>query len=140
MKRYFLIFCAIIMLLSGCAQQEKTVPFTNDQEISDSETRLYQKITAEEAKAIINAEDVIVLDVRTGEEYQAGHIEGSVLLSNTEIKEKAHVVLPDKNAKILIYCRSGNRSAQAAKLLLEMGYTDIYDFGGIIDWPHGIVQ
>ncbi|MCR6546648.1 rhodanese-like domain-containing protein [Dehalobacterium formicoaceticum] len=100
-----------------------------------------QKISAQEAKAMIDGEEeVIILDVRTRSEYQAGHIEGSVLLPNTEIKEKAAQVLPDQNAKILIYCRSGNRSAQAAKLLLEMGYTNVYDFGGIIDWPYGIVQ
>ncbi len=109
----------------------------------DSKTKagVYQKITAQEAKAIIDGEeDVMILDVRTDSEYRAGHIEGSVLLPHTEIKEKAYQILPDKNAKILVYCRTGIRSAQGSNFLLEMGYTNVYDFGGIIDWPYDVVQ
>lgn len=108
---------------------------------SNSRAGAYQKITAQEAKAIIDGEeDVIILDVRTDSEYRLGHIEGSVLLPHTEIKEKAHQMLPDKNAIILVYCRTGIRSAQGSNLLLEMGYTNVYDFGGIVDWPYEVVQ
>lgn len=100
----------------------------------------YKKINAEEAKAMIDREDVIILDVRTQEEYDSGHIENAVLLPVTEIADKAEEILPDKDAKILIYCRSGNRSATASKDLIRMGYTNVYDFGGINSWPYGIVK
>ncbi len=100
----------------------------------------YKKINAEEAKAIIDSEDVIILDVRTQEEYDSGHIENAVLLPVTEIADKAEEILPDKDAKILIYCRSGNRSATASKDLIRMGYTNVYDFGGINSWPYRIVK
>lgn len=96
----------------------------------------YKKISPQEAKALIDAGNVIILDVRTQNEYNGGHIKNAVLLPNTEIAEKSATVLPDKNAKILVYCRSGNRSATASKELLEMGYTDVLDFGGINDWPY----
>ena len=82
----------------------------------------------------------VVLDVRTAEEYREKHIPKAVLLPLAEVKEKAAVVLPDKNAEILVYCRSGNRSRQAGVLLAEMGYTSVYDFGGIQDWPYEVVQ
>ncbi len=99
----------------------------------------YKKISAEEAKALIDGGNTVILDVRTQEEYNGGHIKDAVLLPNTDISEKAGTVLPDKSAKILVYCRSGNRSASAAKELIEMGYTDVLDFGGIIDWPYETV-
>ncbi len=96
----------------------------------------YQKISPEAAKKKMDAGGVIVLDVRTQEEYDGGHIENAVLLPNTDIKDKAAEVLPDKNAVILVYCRSGNRSRSASQDLIDMGYTQVYDFGGIIDWPY----
>jgi len=101
---------------------------------------IYMKISAKEAKTIIDSEDVIILDVRTEEEFNIGHIENAVLLPVTDIKSKAEEVLTDKDAKILVYCRSGNRSATAAKDLIAMGYTNIIDFGGINSWPYEIVQ
>ncbi|MFA9423302.1 MAG: rhodanese-like domain-containing protein [Sedimentibacter sp.] len=100
----------------------------------------YNKITAQEAKAIIDSEEVIILDVRTQAEYDEGHIENAVLLPVTDIKSMAENILVDKNGKILVYCRSGNRSATASQTLIEMGYTNIYDFGGIADWPYEIVK
>ena len=101
----------------------------------------YHKITAEEAKQKIAANSkAVVLDVRTLEEYREKHIPKAVLLPLAEVKEKAATVLPDKNAEILVYCRSGNRSRQAAVLLVEMGYASVYDFGGIQDWPYEVVQ
>jgi phage shock protein E len=135
-KDYLVLVCVMLLLVAGCAQQEDTM----DQD-SKTSAGIYQKITAQEAKAIIDGEeDVIILDVRTDSEYKAGHIEGSVLLPHTEIKEKAHQMLPDKNAIILVYCRTGIRSARGSNFLLEMGYTNVYDFGGIVDWPYEVVQ
>ncbi len=80
-----------------------------------------------------------MVDVRTEKEYAAGHIEGAILIPNETITDKRPEQLPDLDAEILIYCRSGRRSAEAAKKLIAMGYTRVYDFGGIIDWPYGIV-
>lgn len=101
----------------------------------------YQKISAKEAKEMMEkGEYGVILDVRTLEEYNEGHIEGATLLPNDEIKEKAEITLYDKEEVILVYCRSGRRSESAAKELIEMGYTNVYDFGGIIDWSYEIVK
>lgn len=101
---------------------------------------VYQKLTAAEAKARIDSGDgVILVDVRTEEEYRAGHIPGAVLIPNETIADTPPEQLPDLDAEILIYCRSGNRSAQAANKLIALGYTNVYDFGGIIDWPYETV-
>ena len=96
-------------------------------------------ITAEEAKQIMDSEeDYIILDVRTQEEYDQGHIPGAILIPDTEIKHKAEEVMMDKDQLILVYCRSGRRSKLAAEALAELGYTNIKEFGGIIDWPYEI--
>ena len=98
-------------------------------------------ITPEEAKEIMNQEDsYVILDVREQDEYDEGHIEGALLLPYTEIEKRAKEELPEKEQLILVYCRSGRRSAIAAKSLTEMGYTNIKDFGGIIDWPYEVVK
>lgn len=100
----------------------------------------YKKLSAQEAKEIIDSRDgVTVLDVRTEEEYLSGHIPDAVLLPNESISDKRPELLPDLDAEILVYCRSGRRSALAAQKLSELGYTNIYDFGGIIDWPYETV-
>lgn len=100
----------------------------------------YKRITASEAKERIDSEDdVIILDVRTEAEYDSGHIPSAILIPNETITDKMPELLPDLDAEILIYCRSGNRSAQAAKKLIAIGYTNVYDFGGISDWPYEIV-
>ena len=96
-------------------------------------------ITAEEAKQIMDSEvGYIILDVRTQEEYDQGHIPGAILIPDTEIKARAEEVLTDKEQRILVYCRSGRRSKLAAEALVDLGYTDIKEFGGIIDWPYEI--
>jgi len=100
----------------------------------------YRKISAEEAKERIDEGNVIILDVRTQDEYDGGHIRDAVLITDSEIKDKAETVLPDKNATILVYCRTGRRSALAANELVRMGYTGVYDFGGIVDWTYEIVR
>ena len=96
-------------------------------------------ITADEAKEIMDSQEgYIILDVRTREEYDKGHIPGAILIPNTAIEAKAEEVLTDKNQLILVYCRSGRRSKIAAEALAELGYTNIKEFGGIIDWPYEV--
>ena len=98
----------------------------------------YEQITPAEAKEIMDTEqDYIILDVRTEEEFAEGHIEGAILIPDDEITEKAESILTDKDQQILVYCRSGRRSKNAASLLVELGYTNVKEFGGIIDWPYG---
>ena len=120
-------------IISGCSNVVK------ENSINDNESRVVE-ITAEEAKEEIEKGNVVILDVRTKEEYESGHIENSILSPLDEIKVEAENILNDKDKKILVYCRSGNRSATAANLLVEMGYNNIYDFCGIKDWTYEIVK
>ncbi|MDL2290950.1 rhodanese-like domain-containing protein [Desulfovibrio sp. OttesenSCG-928-F20] len=100
----------------------------------------YKKLSAQEAKAIMDSgEPYVLLDVRTEEEFQERHIKGAILIPYTEVISRAAAELPDKDAVVLIYCRSGRRSAIAANDLIKIGYTRVYDFGGINDWPYEIV-
>lgn len=97
-------------------------------------------ITAEEAKKIMDTEsEYVVLDVRTEDEFAQGHIPGAILIPDYAIREEAEEALPDKDALILVYCRSGRRSKNAAQILLELDYTNIREFGGILDWPYETV-
>ena len=101
----------------------------------------YEQITAEEAKAIMDShDDYIIIDARTTTEFAEGHIEGAILIPEFEIAERAEAELPDKNALILVYCRSGRRSKIASSELVELGYTNVKEFGGIIDWPYETVK
>lgn len=101
----------------------------------------YTKITPEEAKDIMDSPDAFTLiDVRTQEEFDEGYIEGAILLPLGELETLASEFLPDLNQKILVYCRSGNRSETAARLLGELGYINVLDFGGILDWPYEIIK
>ena len=102
---------------------------------------VFLNITVEEAKKLMDSEEgCIFLDVRTRKEYDQGHIPGAVLIPNTEIEAKAADLLPDKGQLILVYCRSGRRSKLAAQSLADLGYTNIREFGGILDWPYEVVQ
>ena len=115
------------------------IPFASctDQDSKNS----YEQINQSEAKTIMDTEKgYIILDVRTEEEYAEGHIEGAILIPNDEIKEKAGSILADKNQLILVYCRSGRRSKLAAEELVKLGYTNVKEFGGIIDWTYGTVK
>ena len=104
------------------------------QDPSDGDIR---RALAEEAKQMMtDYPDAVILDVREADEYNSGHIPGAVLLPYGDIPEKAHIVLPNKEKMILIYCRSGRRSKIAAESLTVLGYTAVYEFGGIIDWPY----
>ena len=127
MKKLVFLLLAVL-LLTACGQDKE-----NDQ------GAVYMNITAEEAKQIMDSEEgYIILDVRTQEEYDQGHIPGATQISHEEIAEKAEDVLTDKNQLILVYCRSGRRSKIAAEALVELGYTNIKEFGGIIDWPYEV--
>lgn len=114
----------ILSMLLGCLKTNKNINVIN----------------AESAYELMQTEEVIVLDVRTTDEFNSGHIENAINLDVSYIKDEIPDILPDKNAKILIYCRSGNRSYQAALKLDKLGYTNIYDFGGLNTWPYEIVK
>lgn len=95
----------------------------------------YTSITMDEAKKIFETEgDYLILDVRTAGEYASGHIPGAINVANEDIKDIEPAQLPEKNQVIYVYCRSGNRSKQAAAKLAAMGYTNIIEIGGIMDW------
>ena len=99
------------------------------------EKAMYQQITPEEVKKIMDSgEEHIILDTREQDEFDEGHIPGAILIPYTEIENKAEEMLPDKEAQILVYCRSGRRSKIAAESLAKLGYTNVKEFGGIIDW------
>ena len=105
------------------------------------EKTMYQQITAEEAKKIMDSgEEHIILDTREQDEFDDGHIPGAILIPYTEIEERSEEMLPDKDAQILVYCRSGRRSKIASESLAKLGYTNIKEFGGIIDWPYEVVK
>ena len=101
----------------------------------------YEQITAEQAKTIMDTEkDYVIIDARTEEEFSEGHIENAILIPEYEIATRAEKELPDKEQLILVYCRSGRRSKIASEELVKLGYTNVKEFGGIIDWPYEIVK
>ena len=101
----------------------------------------YEQITPQQAKEIMDTEqEYIIIDARTEEEFAEGHIENAILIPEYEIKDRAEKELPDKDALILVYCRSGRRSKIASEELAKLGYTNVKEFGGIIDWPYEIVK
>ena len=122
-----ILFLLTAMLLTGCGQ-------TNQ-----AQEAVYMNITAEEAKQIMDSEEgYIILDTRTQAEYDEGHIPGAIVIPHDEITDRAEEELPHKNQLLLVYCRSGRRSKLAAEALVELGYTNIKEFGGIIDWPYEV--
>ena len=128
-KIHLSLIIALLFLVTSCprgtADDAKTAP------------PAVRTITAAEAhKMMAELDKYILLDVRTDAEYREAHIRGSILIPDTEIKQRAASMLPDKNAVIFVYCRTGRRSAGAAAVLASLGYKNIYDFGGIINWPY----
>ena len=127
MKKLFILLLAAT-IFAACVQTENIV-----------KESVYMNITAEEAKVLMESETgYIILDVREQDEYDAGHIPGAILIPYTRIEEEASEKLTDKDQLILVYCRSGRRSKIAADALVELGYTNIREFGGILDWPYEI--
>jgi rhodanese-related sulfurtransferase len=123
-----LLALAITLAFSGCA---------TTQDPAGEEEPTVMNITAEEGKTMMEEDPTIVLvDVRTQEEFIEEHIPGALLVPVDELESLAPEMMPDKEATYIIYCRSGNRSATAAQQLIDMGYKNIYDMGGIIDWPY----
>lgn len=117
----------LLLLLTGCGGNTSN---------ASSESN-YQQISQEEAKEMMDTQDVIILDVREQDEYDSGHIPSAVLLPvGTIDEETAAEVIPEKDSTVLVYCRSGNRSKTASSTLAELGYTNIYEFGGINTWPY----
>lgn len=129
MKKLVLCIVSLLMLmaLTGCA--------------ADNSPSTYVSISAAEAKALMeNETGYIILDVRTEKEFAEGHIPGAILIPDYDIEECAEAMLPDKKQLILVYCRSGRRSKNAAAKLAEMGYSNVKEFGGIIDWSYGTTK
>lgn len=127
MKRILPLFLLLLLLLTGCGGNASNTSSENS----------YQQISQEEAKEMMDTQDVIILDVREQDEYDSGHIPGAVLLPvGTIDEESAAEVIPEKDSTVLVYCRSGNRSKTASSALAELGYTSIYEFGGINTWPY----
>jgi rhodanese-related sulfurtransferase len=103
----------------------------------EAQQAVYRKISAEEARKMMSElPDHVLLDVRTDAEYREKRIAGAILIPDYAIQGRAEKELPEKNKVILVYCRSGGRSANAARALASMGYVNVYDFGGIIQWPY----
>lgn len=125
MKRFIGILL-LALLLTACTQEKP-------------QEEVYMNITAQKAKQIMDTQEgYIILDVREQEEFDQGHIPGAILIPYTQIEEMADEMLPQKEQLILVYCRSGRRSKIAAEALVELGYTNIREFGGILDWPYEV--
>ena len=128
-NKQFLIMLLTLALPFGCVG------------CSDGGSASYDQISGAEAKALMDSESgYIIIDARTQEEYDQGHIPGAILIPEYEIAERAEKELPDKNQLLLVYCRSGRRSKIAAEELVKLGYTNVKEFGGIIDWEYETVK
>ena len=138
----FILFIMVLCLafLVGCGGQgDKTtteiITTTESEAVTMNQSLGYEQITGAEAKMLMDTEgDYIIIDARTNEEFNEGHIEGAILIPEYEIGNRAENELPRKDQLILVYCRSGRRSKIAAEALVDLGYTIVKEFGGIIDW------
>ena len=127
MKKLIYILLSALMF-TGCAVTNDSQPYT------------YRQITVEEAVDMMSQETgYIILDVRRPDEFAAGHIPNAVNVANESIGTDEIPSLPDKNQLIMVYCRSGRRSKEAAEKLVKLGYKNIVEFGGILDWTGEIV-
>jgi rhodanese-related sulfurtransferase len=133
------LICAVS--LTACAKNATSPVVQTTSAPPALSTAEYHKLSAEEAKKMIDsAKPPVILDVRTEEEFIEKRIDGAVLIPDTEIGVRAPGELPDKDTVILVYCRSGVRSEKASRELVQMGYSQVYDIGGIIDWPFETVS
>ncbi len=128
MKKWIPIFLSALMI-TGCAGT------------SNNRTNTYRRISMDEAVTVMAQETgYIILDVRRPDEFAAGHIPNAINVPNETIGTAEIPELPDKNQLIMVYCRSGRRSTEAAEKLVKLGYTNIVEFGGILDWKYEIVK
>ena len=144
-KALCIISVLLCILLSGCGDATSIGIIggadgpTSIIVAEKGEKAMYEQITPEEAKKIMDlGEDYIILDTREQDEFDEGHIPNAILIPYTEIENKAIELIPDKDKLILVYCRSGRRSKIAAEALSKLGYTNVKEFGGIIDWPYEV--
>ena len=121
---------------SGSSSASGTAGSTTGQSATADPQGVYHKITAEEAKTMIDNGGVTIVDVRRPDEYAAQHIPGAVNVPNEDINSEPPASLPDLDAVLLVHCRTGIRSKAASDKLIQMGYQNVYDFGGIVDWPY----
>lgn len=140
-----LLTVALTLFSCGCGKENDMKNDNTTKENITENTTInslgYEQITGEEAKKIMDSETgYIIIDARTQEEFDEGHIENAILIPEYEISERAEKELPDKNQLILVYCRSGRRSKIASQALADLGYTNVKEFGGIIDWEYEIVK
>ena len=128
------VFCLLAITLTSCGNN-------NTDEVQTNMNNTYEQISGEQAKALMDSEKgYVIIDARTQEEFDGGHIPGAVLIPEYEIADRAEKELPDKNQLILVYCRSGRRSKIASQALVDLGYTNVKEFGGIIDWEYETVK
>ncbi len=142
MKKIHLFTVIIFVLLAFSACSNTEYVLATDGNVTENATASaihYEQITPEEAKSIMDSGvEYILIDARTDEEFAAGHIAGAIMIPEYEIAARAETELPDKDALILVYCRSGRRSKIASGELAKLGYTNVKEFGGIIDWPYDV--
>lgn len=130
----------LVALLISLSLLASCIPADNGQKGGEAIGNI-QTISAEEARTMLQDKSVVLLDVRTLDEYESGHIEGAHLLPDNEInKDTAAKYIPDESTTVIVYCRSGRRSADAAATLMKLGYQEVYDLGGINSWPYDIVK
>ena len=129
-----------LSLFRFCACGNENVVENTDADTSVA-AATYVQISQEEAKRIMDTESgFVIIDARTEEEFNEGHIENAILIPEYEIAERAETEIPEKDTLILVYCRSGRRSKIASDALVQLGYTNVKEFGGIIDWQYEIVK
>lgn len=133
--------CILMLIISLSLFGFTSCQKENNNQESTTALITYEQITPEEAKKIMDTQKAyVIIDARTEAEFAEGHIEGAILIPEYEIEQKAEQEIPDKDTLILVYCRSGRRSKIAAEALINLGYTNVKEFGGIIDWQYDIVK
>ncbi|MBC8569319.1 rhodanese-like domain-containing protein [Zongyangia hominis] len=136
-----LLAAALTLLLAGCGGKEAASgSHSGSGSPQESSVLAYHKITAEEGKRMMDEGNVTVVDVRRTDEYQAGHIPGAICVPNEGIGSEQPEALPDLDGVLVVYCHTGVRSKQASDKLVEIGYRNVYDMGGIVDWPYDIAK
>ena len=132
-RQGFIIMTALLFLLTACSPGGRVMD-------GEGMVRSYTQISQDKAKKMMEQDDGhVIVDVRRPDEFAAGHIPGAICIPNESIGADQPKELPDLDQVILVYCRSGNRSKQASQKLFDMGYTNVYEFGGIIDWTGEVV-